>query len=335
MTWTAPGRPPERLAFHLEAAGRPFDAAVAWRRGGRGDPPGPPPRGDHHARRAIADPRPARPRRPDGGETRRRVADRLAVAMQGCRYGTAELLEVVAEARAGGVGADDLAERLVLDVMEVSALHEQGEFGATKVAELAGSTTGRPATSCGRVRPLRFLGACHVWRGELAVGIDELEQASTSGTASAAVRSAPTPRGRCGRCSAWPRASPIVTTPIAAARPARAVIPADDGYTRCLVAATAAMADQLADRPATVRAAVEPVWCAGDGPRQRVLVRLGPGAARLGGRRRGRPGRPGDDAETVDDGRDRQTKPYFLYLLGVAAVRARAHREAWPVSTRG
>ena len=41
---------------------------------------------------------------------------------------------------------------------------------------------------------------------------------------------------------------------------ARAVIPADDGYTRCLVAATAAMADQLADRPATVRAAVEPVW---------------------------------------------------------------------------
>ena len=42
---------------------------------------------------------------------------------------------------------------------------------------------------------------------------------------------------------------------------AGAVVPADDGYTRCLVAATAAMADQLADRPATVvRDAVEPVW---------------------------------------------------------------------------
>jgi hypothetical protein len=97
---------------------------------------------------------------------------------------------------------------------------------------------------------------------------------------------------------------------------ARGVIPADDGYTRCLVAATAAMSDQLADRPATVRAAVEPVWS--------LAMDLGSefwfawAQALLGW------AVAADDApaglammtETVDASGVRQTKPYFLYLLG-------------------
>ena len=97
---------------------------------------------------------------------------------------------------------------------------------------------------------------------------------------------------------------------------ARGIIPADDGYTRCLVAATAAMSDQLADQPATVREAVEPVWS--------LAMDLGSdfwfswAQALLGW------AIAADDAaaglammaETVDDSTTRQTKPYFLALLG-------------------
>ena len=106
---------------------------------------------------------------------------------------------------------------------------------------------------------------------------------------------------------------------------ARAVVPPEDGYTRCLVAATAAMADQLADDPATVREAVEPVWS--------LAMDLGSdfwfswAQALLGW------AVAADDApaglammaETVDGSTTRQTKPYFLALLGGTAVRARAH----------
>ena len=105
---------------------------------------------------------------------------------------------------------------------------------------------------------------------------------------------------------------------------ARAVIPADDGYTRCLVAATAAMSDQLADRPATVRAAVEPVWA--------LAMDLGSEfwfawAQALLGWAVAAEDAPAGLAmmtETVDASGVRQTKPYFLYLLGLAAVRGRS-----------
>ena len=73
---TSDGAPAERLAFHLEAAGRPFDAAVAWRRAAAEAIRRARHReAIHHARRAIEildrlDPA------PDGGETGRRVLDR-------------------------------------------------------------------------------------------------------------------------------------------------------------------------------------------------------------------------------------------------------------------
>jgi hypothetical protein len=94
------------------------------------------------------------------------------------------------------------------------------------------------------------------------------------------------------------------------------VIPVDDGYTRCLVAATAAMSDQLADRPATVRAAVEPVWS--------LAMDLGSefwfawAQALLGWAiaAEDAPAGLAMMAETIDSSGVRQTKPYFLYLLG-------------------
>ena len=73
---TTDGAPAERLAFHLEAAGRPFDAAVAWRRAAAEAIRRARHReAIHHARRAIEildrlDPA------PDGGETRRAGAHR-------------------------------------------------------------------------------------------------------------------------------------------------------------------------------------------------------------------------------------------------------------------
>jgi DNA-binding SARP family transcriptional activator len=315
---TTNGAPPERLAFHLEAAGRPFDAAVAWRRAAAEAIRRARHReAIHHARRAIEildrlDPA------PDGGETRQRVLTALAVAMQGCRYGTAELLTAIADARRAGVGVDDLPRRLVLDVMEVAALHEQGEFvTATKVAEQLADDARASGDDGLTAFALRFLGACHVWRGELAVGTDELEQAvalaarSDGGAAGAHSEGAMWSLLGLAACFAdrADEADRLLDR-------ARGVIPVDDGYTRCLVAATAAMSDQLADRPATVRAAVEPVWA--------LAMDLGSEfwfawAQALLGWAVAAEDAPAGLAmmtETVDASGVRQTKPYFLYLLG-------------------
>jgi DNA-binding SARP family transcriptional activator/tetratricopeptide (TPR) repeat protein len=312
------GAPPERSAFHLEAAGRPFDAAVAWRRAAadairRGRHR----EAIHHARRALEvldrlDPA------PDGGETRRRVLTALAVAMQGCRYDTAELLAAIADARQAGVGVDDLARRLVLDVMEVAALHEQGDFvAATKVAEQLVDDVRVADDDRLSAFALRFLGACHVWRGQLALGTDELEQAVELAEADA--DSAVGAHTEGAMWSLLGLAACFADRADEADRlldRARGVIPADDGYTHCLVAATAAMSDQLADRPATVRAAVEPVWA--------LAMDLGSEfwfawAQALLGWAVAAEDAPAGLAmmtETVDATTTRQTKPYFLYLLG-------------------
>ncbi len=144
---TKRGAPPERLAFHLEAAGRPFDAAVAWRRASADAVRRARHReAIHHARRAvqILD---GLDRAPDGDDTRRRALTNLAIGLQAISHGNDELLEVVAEARRAGVGTDDLGRRLVLDIMEISALHERGEFvRATEIADAAR----RGHDGCGR-----------------------------------------------------------------------------------------------------------------------------------------------------------------------------------------
>ena len=214
--------------------------------------------------------------------------------------------------------------------MEVAALHEQGEFvTATKVAEQLTDDARASGDDGLTAFALRFLGACHVWRGQLAVGIDELEQARRAGRA----RRTAVPVGAHSEGAMWSLlglAACFADRPAEADRlldRARAAIPADDGYTRCLVAATAAMSDQLADRPATVRAAVEPVWA--------LAMDLGSefwfawAQALLGW------AVAADDApaglammaETVDASGVRQTKPYFLYLLGSRLCEAGRWRE--------
>ncbi|HEU4840780.1 MAG TPA: AAA family ATPase, partial [Ilumatobacteraceae bacterium] len=316
---TRRGAPPERLAFHLEAAGRPFDAAVAWRRASADAVRRARHReAIHHARRAvqILD---GLDGSPDGDDTRRRALTNLAIGLQAISHGNDELLEVVAEARRAGVGADDLGRRLVLDIMEISALHERGEFvRATEIAARLADATTAAGDDVSSAFALQFLGACHVWRGRLATGTGALERAAELFEASGGLGTVGA-RSEGAMWSLLGLAACFEDRVDDAARlldRARAIIPADDGYTRCLVAATAAMSDQLADQPATVREAVEPVWS--------LAMDLGSdfwfswAQALLGW------AIAADDApaglammaETVDDSTTRQTKPYFLALLG-------------------
>ncbi len=316
---TTHGAPPERLAFHLEAAGRPFDAAVAWRRASAEAVRRARHReAIHHAHRALSildrhDPA------PDGGETRRRALITLAIGLQAITHGAEELLDVVAEARRAGVGAGDLPRRVVLDVMEISARHEHGEFvAATKIAEQLVDDARAAGDDRSTSFALRFLGACHVWRGDLALGTSELELAVELAEASGA-NDPVSARSEGATWCLLGLAACFADRPDEAGRlleQAREVIPADDAYTRCLVAATAAMSDQLADRPDLVRAAVEPVWS--------LAMDLGSdfwfawAQALLGW------AVAADDAaaglamltETLDGTTTRQTKPYFLGLLG-------------------
>jgi DNA-binding SARP family transcriptional activator len=315
---TARGATPERLAFHLEAAGRPFDAAVAWRRASaeairrarlR--------EAIHHARRAvqILD---GLDDAPDGGDTRRRALTNLAIGLQGIYHGDAELLNVIAEARRAGVGADDLARRLVLDIMEISALHERGDFRtATEIAQRLTDDTLAAGDDVSAAFALQFLGACHVWRGDLATGTSELERAAelfelSGGLGALGARSEGAMWSLLGLVACFEDRTEDIAPLLDRAR---AVVPDEDGYTRCLVAATVAMADQLADRPGTVRDAVAPVWT--------LAMDLGSDfwfswAQALLGWAIAADDPAGLDMmlETVDDSTTLQTKPYFLALLG-------------------
>ena len=207
-------------------------------------------------------------------------------------------------------------------MMEISNLHERGEFvAATDVAErLADETTAADdEVSSAFALPVPR-GVPRLARPAWPSGTEALERAAAlfEAVGRAWGRSAPAPSARCGRCSDWRRASTTApTTPTRCSTGRGAVVPPEDGYGRCLVAATAAMADQLADDPATVRAAVEPVWA--------LAMDLGSdfwfswAQALLGW------AVAADDARggSGDDGRDGrrarrrcQTRPYFLYLLG-------------------
>ena len=319
----SPGRTaPERLAFHLEAAGRPFDAAVAYRRASADAIR----RARHreaqdHARRSLAVLDQLGPEgQPDGGETRRRALTNLAVGLQATSHGTQELHDVVAEARVLGVGEGDLAKRVLLDVIEISNLHFLGEFGeAMVVAAASVQATEEAGDELWGAFARQFLGATLVWRGELDQGVAHLEQAAAYWEA----EGVPGLEGARAVGAMW---SLLGLAAYFADRPrdaeallarARAGIPDEDGYGRCLVAATAAMADQLADRPDVVRAAVEPVWSLAMDLASDFW--FGWAQALLGWAIAADDGDTGLAmmAETVDDASTMQTKPYFAYLLGV------------------
>jgi hypothetical protein len=318
-----PGRADaERLAYHLEAAGRPFDAAVAYRRASADAIR----RARHreaqdHARRALALLDRLGPEgQPDGGDTRRRTLTNLAVGLQAMRHGTQELTDVVAEARACGVGADDLAKRVLLDIIEISNLHVLGEFGAAmEVAEASVLATEAAGDELWGAFARQFLGATLVWRGELDRGVAELEQSASYWEAvgvpglegARAVGAMWSLLGLAAYFADRPRDAEVLLARAGAA------IPDEDGYGRCLVAATAAMADQLADEPDVVREAVGPVWSLAMDLASDFW--FGWAQALLGWAIAADDGDAGLSmiAETVDDASTMQTKPYFAYLLGV------------------
>jgi hypothetical protein len=236
------------------------------------------------------------------------------------RHGTQELHDVVTEARACGVGRDDLAKRVLLDVIEISNLHYLGAFGtAMEVAEASVRATEASGDELWTAFARQFLGATLVWRGELDRGVTELELAAAYWEA----EGVPGLEGARAVGAMW---SLLGLAAYFADRPedaghllarAGAAIPDEDGYGRCLVAATAAMADQLADEPLVVRAAVEPVWSLAMDLASDFW--LGWAQALLGWAVAADDGDAGLAmiAETVDDASTMQTKPYFTYLLGV------------------
>ena len=276
----------------------------------RRDPPGPPPRG--------AAPRPSGPRSPRFRSTpccptaatpgavpcqpRRRRCRRRATARPSC-------CEVIDRGRASGVGGDDLAARRRARTSSTSAT-------STASRRLRRAPTrgrrGDPSTppSAGRravggVRPAVPRG--HRWSGGASstAGSPSSSSAARTGMADGGPRPDAPPGpfgalwsllGLAAYFADRPRDAPSLL-----AR-ARAMIPDDDGYGRCLVGGHGGDG-RPARRPRRRRARGRRAGVvAGDGPRQRLLVRAGPRRCSAGRS----PPTSGDD-RAGDDGRDAST----------------------------
>ena len=243
----------------------------------------------------------------------------LALALQATSHGSDEMLAAVAEARRCGVGSDDIAKRVLLDVMDISALHERGAMvAATEVAQASVAATEAAGDMISAAFAHQFLGATLVWRGDFPAGKRELELAAT---VSGDQRSVPIAGAR-AVAAMWSMlglAATFADQPEEAGRllaRSRDVVPEGDDFARCLVAGTGAMVDQLTGRTAAVRQAVEPAWS--------LAVDLGTEfwfnwtQALLGWAVAAEDAATGLAliAETVDESSTRQTMPYFLHLLG-------------------
>ena len=254
---------PERLAYHLEAAGRTFDAAVAWRRASsHAITTNRHVAAQHHARRAIDLLDSLDAVLPDGGDNLRRALVNLAMALQATSHGSAELLQVIERVRASGLDEVDPLRGVVVGLIDVSNRQASGDFdGAERVArETLDAAERLDQRSAAFAR--QFLGASLVWRGRLDSGIAELEVAASYWDAEE-VPAGPAARAFGALWSLLGLAAQFQDRPRDAAElfaRARAMIPDDDGYGRCLVGATGATVDQLAGRVDVVRAAVEPLW---------------------------------------------------------------------------
>jgi DNA-binding SARP family transcriptional activator/tetratricopeptide (TPR) repeat protein len=256
-------QPHERLAHHLEASGRLIEAAVAWRRASsvaiRRNANR---EALHHARRALALTDSLRPSDDSRVlETSARALHLLAIGLQARSHGSQELAEVIARARAE---AGNMQRRsLLLDLIEISNRQALGDFlGATDVAEATVARTNEEGDEMSSSFARQFLGASLVWRGLLDAGSAALEQAVTYWDAAGV----PDPVSARPVGASWSLLALVHAMRGNDAEAAhcversRAVITEDDGDGRCLVAATSAVIDQLANRPATVRTHLEPVW---------------------------------------------------------------------------
>jgi hypothetical protein len=314
-------REPERLAYHLEAAGRTFDAAVEWRRASANAIR----RARHreaqdHARRALRllDDLPA-DRVPDGGETRRRALTHLAVGLQATDHGSAELLDTVRAARASGAAGDDIGRRTMLDMIDISNRQALGDFaGATDVAVAAVGAAEEAGDERWSAFARQFLGATLVWRGSLDAGVDRLTQAAeywdrADEPGLLAARPVGALWAVLGLVSCFADRRAESARFVGRARDA---VPEEDVYGRCLVTMTTAIVDQLDDRPDVVRRNVEPAWAlamdqASDFWLVWAQVLLG-WARAADGERTGL----ATMAEAIDGATTRQIVPYFAYLLG-------------------
>lgn len=310
----------ERLAFHLEAAGRPLDAAVAWRRASTNAIR----HARHyeaqqHARRSLTlldQLRPDAP--PEADDATRRALMNLAVGLQATSHGSEELRDVIDRSRQWDVGADDPARLVLLGMIDISNRHALGDFfGAVRVAHdcLAVAERADDPTSIAFAR--QFLGASLVWRGDLISGTPALEASGEFW----AERDLPHVESARALGALW---SLLGLAHYLSGRPAigdrstemaRDVVPEVDGYTRCLVESTAAIIDQLRDRPAAVLKATEPIsslamdlssdfwfgWAQSLLGWATAATQPAAGIALL--------------TEAIDNASTRQAMPYFSYLL--------------------
>jgi tetratricopeptide (TPR) repeat protein len=328
----------ERLAVHLEASGRHLEAAIAWRRAAsvairrncnR--------EGLHHARRAIEltdalqpsdDPRVA--------ETSAKALHLLAIGLQATSHGSQELAHVINRARAEA--GTESGRALVLDLIDVANRQALGDLaGATAVAEATLARADEDGNEMSAAFARQFLGASLVWRGILDAGSAALEQAAAYWDSAAS----PDPVGARPVGGLWTLLALVHTLrgndseARRCVERGRAVIAADDGDGRCLVAATSAVIDQLCERPATVREKLEPVWLLATDIGSEFW--LGWAQTLLGWAIAGDDGPAGRAMmiEAVDGVATVQGLPYFGYLLGARLGEAGELAEAIARLTAG
>jgi hypothetical protein len=306
---------PERLAYHLEGCGRTFDAAVAWRRAsGQANTHNRFREAQQHARRAVALFDEIGPGGwSDGGVNRGRALVNLAVSTHGLDRGSAELTEVIEQARRSAV-ADESA--LTIGLTDIGNRQALGDFrGALDVArrtcEIVIPTGDDEAISLAR----HYLGATLTWRGHLV-------------EASAELREAIEHRERRAR-AAWGTGSlswSLLALTAAmedrldeaeqAFERAHACLPPEAPFIECTLREMIAVVDQLAGRAAKVRSEMEPVWsrAAELGSDVRVTwaqVLLGWAIAEVDP-----PSGLGMMSEAIDASTTRQFIPYALQLFG-------------------
>ena len=226
----------------------------------------------------------------------RRRRGRCTCSPSGCRrpsHGSQELADVIAGARAGG-GEPAVAQSLLLDLIEISNRQALGDFARRD----RGRRGDRARTNEERRRDVervrRASSSARRWcGGDCSTPVaPRSSRRRRTGTASAGPDPVARQAGRRLVVAARPRPRPAWQRRrgdplLERGRPS---IPDDDGY-----GTLPRRRDERGHRPARRSAgdcasAPRAGVAAGDGPRQRVLARLGAGAARLGDRRRRRSG---------------------------------------------
>jgi DNA-binding SARP family transcriptional activator len=253
---------PERLAYHLEASGRRFESAVAWRRASaRAISHRRFHEAQHHARRAVALLDEIGPSGwTDGGDNRRRALVHLIVGLSTTGHGSTELAAVIDDANRSGAG--DLYAAPVIGVPDIINRQALGDFrGATDAARrlLGDAKRGQHQDTVALAH--HFLGATLVWRGALVEGTAELQHAASY------VESHP------GGPVATNLAVPLWTmlALCAAMRDhhdeaermlewAATTVTLADAYRQCMLGSMVGVVDQLNGNADKVRHDMEPVW---------------------------------------------------------------------------